>query len=533
MTNNWRVSRHLPLGVFLLACVEFLTVIASVYLAYFLRQQIDPELFISSEYMFVYALVMAGMIWLGLLSVGLYRSRQKSHLFSTFFRVAMGLLLGATATGLFFFAIRDPFTPVALLIVSASLLLLPLCLIRMMFFAIADQKFFKRNVLVIGSGYNARPLGRLRRQADQWSFRILGFVPVTGEIVVDECRSRLCHPASLVGFAKSAGIDEIVVALDNRRRGFPTQELLECRLHGIEIIDSTTFLEKETGRIDLQGLSPAWLIFGSGFRFGVMRTSSKRAIDVIASSILLLLMAPMLLLTVLAILIEDGFGAPIIYHQKRIGLNGEIFELGKFRSMRPNAESDGEAIWSTKGDSRVTRVGNIIRRLRIDELPQVFSVFSGHMSLVGPRPERPEFVKDLQQEIPFYSERHFVKPGMTGWAQVCFPYGETIDDARKKLEYDLFYVKNNTPVFDLAILMQTLEIVIWGSSNAMPEDRGDHAAYTGRDDFVDTSVSGANVVAVSQQEIPEIVRTIPKTGADIAGHGDSGSTDDTNARRSG
>ena len=505
-------------------------VISAVYIAAYVREQIDPEQFIASEYMFIYALVMAGMVWLGLLSVGLYRSRQQARLFSILLRVVTALLLGTSAAGLVFFVIRDPFTPVSLLTLSATLLLIPLCLIRSVFFAIAAQKFFKRNVLVIGSGYNARPLGRLRRQADQWSFRIFGFIPVTGETVVDECRSRLCHPASLVDFAKSAGIDEIVVALDNRRRGFPTQELLECRLHGIEIIDSITFLEKETGRIDLQGLSPAWLIFGSGFRFGVMRTVAKRVIDIIASTILLLIMSPILVLTVLAILIEDGFGAPIVYRQKRVGLNGEIFELRKFRSMRPNAESDGKAIWSTKGDSRVTHVGNIIRRLRIDELPQVLSVFSGHMSLVGPRPERPEFVKDLQQEIPFYSERHFVKPGMTGWAQVCYQYGESAEDARKKLEYDLFYVKNNTPVFDLAILMETLEVVIWGRSSAMPEDR-DYHDYPDKDELVDTSVSSANVIAVSQQAAPEVVRSLPKVGEDIAGHGNSGKID--NARGSG
>lgn len=498
MVTSWRVSRHLPLGVVLLACVEFFTVIGCVYLAAFFRAQVNDEFSLTSDHLFAHALVMAAFVWLGLLSVGLYRSRQRANIFSTILRVSTALVLGAAATAVFFFAIRNPYTPISLLTLAMVLLLVPLCLIRMIFFSIADQKLFKRNVLVIGSGYNARPLGRLRRRADQWSFRIIGFVPVTGETVVDECRSRLCHPASLVDFAKSAGIDEIVVALDNRRRGFPTQELLECRLHGVEIVDSTTFLERETGRIDLQGLSPAWLIFGTGFRFGVMRNAAKRSIDILASAIMLTIISPILALTIIAIWIEDGFRAPILYRQRRVGLNGEIFEVFKFRSMRPDAEADGKAVWSTQGDSRVTRVGNIIRRLRIDELPQALGVFSGKMSLVGPRPERPEFVEELEKEIPFYAERHFVKPGMTGWAQVCFPYGESKDDARKKLEYDLYYVKNNSPMFDLAILMQTLEIVIWGRSNAMPEDRGRDADTEG---LVDTSVSSdtAKIVAVSQQ----------------------------------
>jgi lipopolysaccharide/colanic/teichoic acid biosynthesis glycosyltransferase len=267
----------------------------------------------------------------------------------------------------------------------------------------------------------------------------------------------------------------------------------DCRL------DKLSGKGKETGRIDLQGLSPAWLIFGNGFRFGIARSAAKRTIDILASSLLIILMSPALLATVIGILIEDGIGAPVFYRQKRVGLNGIVFTVCKFRSMRLDAEKDGKPIWSTQGDSRVTRVGNVIRRLRIDELPQAFDVLSGKMSLVGPRPERPDFVRDLQQKIPFYAERHFVKPGITGWAQVCFPYGESIEDARKKLQYDLYYVKNNNPLFDLAILMQTLEIVIWGRSNAMPENREpEKASY--HDELVNTSVSDtARIIAISGQ----------------------------------
>jgi len=512
------------MGAVLLACVEFCTVMLFVYLASLLRRQIDSELMLAGDHIFAYAVVTAALVLLGLLSVGLYRSRQRVNIFSTILRVMTALALGATASTLFFFAIRDPFTPAPLLTLAALVLIVPMCLIRIIFYAITDQKIFKRCVLVIGSGYNARPLGRLRRKADQWSFRVIGLVPVTGEPVVDECRSRLCHPASLVEFAKSAGVDEIVVALDNRRKGFPTQELLQCRLHGIEIIDATTFLERETGRIDLQGLSPAWLIFGEGFRFGIMRNAAKRAIDIIASSILLVLMSPVLGITMIAIWLEDGIKEPLLYRQKRIGLNGELFDLCKFRSMRPNAESDGQAIWSTKGDSRITRVGSIIRRLRIDELPQVFSVFSGTMSLVGPRPERPEFVADFRHKIPFYSERHFVKPGMTGWAQVCFPYGESIEDARKKLEFDLFYVKNNNPMFDLAILMQTLEIVIWGRSNAMPEVRG---GESNGGKLIDTSVNDtAKIIAMTSRNQPALELVKPDQEAtQTAGDSDGDSPD--------
>jgi sugar transferase (PEP-CTERM system associated) len=256
-------------------------------------------------------------------------------------------------------------------------------------------------------------------------------------------------------------LDEIVMAMDDRRRGFPVHELLECRLAGIEIQDLPTFLERETGKVRLDVLNPSWIIFGEGFRASPVQRVLERGFDVAASSALLLLASPLMLLAMIAIKLEDGISAPVLYRQRRVGRYGEDFDVLKFRSMSEDAET-GEAVWAKKNDPRVTRVGSIMRKTRIDELPQLVNVLRGQMSFVGPRPERPEFVHQLEERIPYYSERHTVKPGITGWAQLCYPYGSSEKDAIEKLQYDLYYVKNRSLLFDLAILVQTVEVVLWG-----------------------------------------------------------------------
>jgi sugar transferase (PEP-CTERM system associated) len=252
-----------------------------------------------------------------------------------------------------------------------------------------------------------------------------------------------------------------VVAMDDRRRGFPILELLECRLAGIDVTELLSFLERETGRVRIDVLNPSWMIFGEGFRRDTLRLMSSRSLDLLASSILVLITLPLMLATWLAIKLEEGWSAPVLYRQERVGLGGRTFRLLKFRSMRTDAEANG-AQWAAKEDARVTRVGAVIRKFRIDELPQMLNVLRGHMSFVGPRPERPEFVADLAQKIPYYIQRHCVKPGITGWAQLCYPYGSSEQDALEKLQYDLYYIKNNSLLFDLAILVQTAEVVFMG-----------------------------------------------------------------------
>jgi sugar transferase (PEP-CTERM system associated) len=332
---------------------------------------------------------------------------------------------------------------------------------RLVFARAVDQEIFKRRVLVYGAGASATAVADLRRSADRRGFFLAGFVLPPGEHPAVPA-ARLLDPAGdLRGLCERLNVSEVVVAMDDRRRGFPIRELLECRLAGIEVTELLTFLERETGRVRIDVLNPSWIIFGQGFRRDPLRLFSSRTMDLLASLAVLALSLPLMLLTLIAIKIEDGWRAPALYSQARVGLGGRIFNVLKFRSMRPDAEPGG-AQWAQRKDPRVTRVGAIIRQLRVDELPQVINVLRGHMSFVGPRPERPEFVAHLAEKIPYYVQRHCVKPGITGWAQLCYPYGSSEQDALEKLQYDLYYIKNNSLLFDLAILVQTAEVVLLG-----------------------------------------------------------------------
>jgi sugar transferase (PEP-CTERM system associated) len=256
-------------------------------------------------------------------------------------------------------------------------------------------------------------------------------------------------------------VHEIVIAMEDRRRAYPVRDLLDCRLNCIHVIELETFLERETGRVPLDLIRPSSLILGDGFRRGMVRQMFIRLFDILASLLVLIASWPLMLFTAIAIKIEDGLRAPVFYHQTRVGLRGTHFEVLKFRSMHLNAESPGQAMWAQSQDRRVTRVGAMVRPIRLDELPQLFNVLAGDMSLVGPRPERPEFVAQLSESIPFYNERHLAKPGITGWAQLCYPYGASERDALEKLQYDLYYIKNRSFIFDLSILLQTVEVVFW------------------------------------------------------------------------
>jgi sugar transferase (PEP-CTERM system associated) len=255
-------------------------------------------------------------------------------------------------------------------------------------------------------------------------------------------------------------IDEIIVAVREQRGGcVPMDQLLACRIRGVPILDTAGFYERAHAEVPVDSLKASWLVYGNGFVQGPVRRAIKRAFDVVSSTILLVLASPVMLITALAIKIDSP--GPCIYSQERVGLGGRTFMCLKFRSMRTDAEVDGVARWAAKNDSRVTRVGTFIRKMRIDELPQLVSVLRGEMSLVGPRPERPAFVEQLRKEIPFYDLRHSVKPGVTGWAQVRYTYGASVEDARRKHQYDLYYVKNNSLFLDLLVLIDTVSVVLF------------------------------------------------------------------------
>ncbi|MDP2169123.1 MAG: TIGR03013 family PEP-CTERM/XrtA system glycosyltransferase [Rhodocyclaceae bacterium] len=316
-------------------------------------------------------------------------------------------------------------------------------------------------ILIFGVGSEAKTIATSLNKEDP-NAEVVGFYPgpTAGGIEVPEDLV-LSRNLSLVDTAKAHRVDGIVVAVKERRGGkMPLRELLDCRLYGVAIMDISSYYERMLGQIRLDALKAGWLIFGDGFRQGAIRTVIKRIFDCVVAAILLVLALPLMLVTAVLIVIEDGF--PILYRQERVGHSGRLFNVIKFRSMRRDAEADGKPRWASANDDRTTRVGRIIRKLRIDELPQLYSVLIGDMSMVGPRPERAFFVDQLTKEIPFYAVRHSVKPGVTGWAQVRYHYGASVDDAAQKLQYDLYYVKNHSLLLDMVVLFETVGVVLGG-----------------------------------------------------------------------
>lgn len=342
--------------------------------------------------------------------------------------------------------------------------LLPLALLLVMR-AFLNQRqtacLFSPRVLIIGTGPDALQVYQDLTRPLRHGSEVVGFLPAGSDEGMEVDRGKVLPAQNLLEIVNRLRVSEVIVAVRERRGGvLPIRDLLDCKLAGIRVVDLSSFFERQQGQVRLDSLKASWLIYGDGFRQGWGRSLVKRVFDVFAASVLLLLALPVMALTMLCILLEDG--APIFYRQERVGLGGRVFRVIKFRSMRRDAESDGKPRWATSNDDRVTRVGRIIRRTRIDELPQLFNVLVGDMSMVGPRPERPFFVNQLTQEIPYYNVRHCVKPGVTGWAQVRYQYGASIDDAMEKLQYDLYYVKNHTLLLDILVLFETVRVVLTG-----------------------------------------------------------------------
>jgi sugar transferase (PEP-CTERM system associated) len=406
--------------------------------------------------------VFAGTILVGYTAMGLYNRRQRARLAGIIVRSGASIALGVAAVALLSYIAPAVAMPRGVLVLAAGIAFAFAGLARFTFDRLVDEDIFKRRILIYGAGRRALGVLQLRRRSDQRGFHVVAFVRADDEHALAPPERTVDIAGGLLSYCHANNVDEIVVAMDDRRRAFPVHELLACRLDGIAVIDILDFLEKETGKVRLDVLNPSWIIFSPGFDRSRRRELSKRALDLTASLGLLVVASPLMLLTVLAIKLEDGLGAPVFYRQRRVGLDGRPFDVLKFRSMRVDAERAGTPVWAQKQDARVTRIGSLTRKMRIDELPQIFNVLRGDMSLVGPRPERPEFVAGLEDRIPYYHERHCVKPGITGWAQLCYPYGSSEHDAAEKLQYDLYYVKNHSLLFDLMILLQTAEVVLWG-----------------------------------------------------------------------
>ena len=379
-------------------------------------------------------------------------------------RFATARLLAAVSLGVIFLSVLGFALPTATLwransLYAMGIAIAALFLIRLALTQSAGADAFRRRILVLGAGPRAARLAALA-EAQGSGLDMVGFVAMdANETTVPGAVPRQ-EIASLADHVVALGAGEVVLALEERRKALPLNDLLRVKTTGVYVNDIASFIERETGRVDLATTNPSGLIFSDGFSAG-QRISKvgKRLFDIAASLIVLVVGLPLMIVAGIAVKLDSR--GPVFYRQSRVGLFGETYDIVKIRSMRTDAEAEGKALWASANDPRITRVGRIIRTLRIDELPQLWCVLKGDMSFVGPRPERPSFVAELQQQLPYYAERHMVKPGLTGWAQINYPYGASVEDARVKLEYDLYYAKNYSPFLDLLILLQTVRVVLW------------------------------------------------------------------------
>jgi sugar transferase (PEP-CTERM system associated) len=331
---------------------------------------------------------------------------------------------------------------------------------RIAFNRFAHDPHLEERLLIVGTGLTARKLAQQIGRQQDFAYRLIGFVDETDDASMIRQHDVLGSAADIDRIVATRHIDRIVVGMTDRRGRLPIEQLLRAKMSGVRVEDATTTYERLTGKILLDDLKPSWLIFSDGFRASRVTRFVKRMLDLSLSIILGIVSAPFMALTAIAIRLDSP--GPLLYSQERVGENGAVFKIYKFRSMRTDAELAGKPVWARDNDDRITRVGRFIRKTRLDELPQLWNVMRGDMSFVGPRPERPFFVDQLAQQIPFYLQRHAVKPGLTGWAQVKYQYGSTVEDAMEKLRYDLYYIKHLSIVFDLTIVLDTVKVILFG-----------------------------------------------------------------------
>lgn len=460
-----RFFRHyISLAIVLLVSVDALLFMLSIYAGTSARfMDAGQHIPTSVGPLLPKALVFAGVMVSIMTMFGLYQySEWRGGVGPVILRLGAGFMVGFVAMSLIFYLFPGFFLGRGVFAMSFIAAMSGVTLSRLLIFRWSDLKVLKRRILVLGTGSRAARIETLLRNGSPaHRLQIVGYLPAKGTHHYVDHAEVLPDTAPLRAIVEKYRVEEIVIAVRNRREGgLPVDELLECKLMGIKIVELSTLFERETGQLQLESLNASWIILSEGFQNGLARDLIKRAFDLCASGGLLLLALPVMVLTSLLILLETGF--PILYRQERVGQDGRRFTVLKFRSMRADAEKDGKPKWAQKNDDRTTRVGRIIRKIRVDELPQVFNVLKGEMSFVGPRPERPYFVDRLVKESPYYACRHSVKPGITGWAQVSCSYGASVEESLEKLQYDLYYVKNHSLFLDLMILFQTAQVVLWG-----------------------------------------------------------------------
>jgi sugar transferase (PEP-CTERM system associated) len=450
-----RLFNHfLSVRLLMLTFVEALVIFQAVLLGFQLRSlgPMTAPWFEASLFTIVMMLMMTGL--------GLYQSQSEPFL-TSLRRLIVAFALTLVLMSVLFYVFPATYVGRGTFLMVSLFTMTGVLFVRIVFFRITDFGLPKRRVLVLGNGTEAEGVIKFLHQGARGkNIQYAGLYPVTTEKDLAGGGRRFNHD-QLRRTIRDLRVSEVVIAVKERRGGvLPLRQLLDCKLDGVTVVDLVSFFERERGLLKVENLRASWLIFGTGFDQGLFRDIVKRMFDVIVSCSLLVIASPILLIAMLAVYLDGG--RPIFYKQERIGQGNKPFTILKLRSMRQDAEVAGQPQWAKKNDARVTKVGNFLRKTRIDELPQLFNVLRGDMSFVGPRPERQFFVDQLLEQIPFYDVRHSVKPGVTGWSQVRYPYGASVEDALQKLQFDLYYVKNHSLFLDLLILVETVQVVMLG-----------------------------------------------------------------------
>ncbi|MFO1187518.1 MAG: TIGR03013 family XrtA/PEP-CTERM system glycosyltransferase [Alphaproteobacteria bacterium] len=465
------LGHHVVVPAALLAMLDGGLFLAALYALGFAGTCQNCSLLSATHLLFHEALLLAIAFVVISASIGLY-NRDSFLQFRIFFQrfllaTQFVFIPSVVVLGIIRAAADAPFGwYLGILTIDIALFFLVLFIVRVILLWGLDLSFLKRRVLIVGNSPEAETAVNFIATHGTSHLRCVGHLRdlfIAKDITVTQgnvvaLQAEPAQTLDLAEVALSVRAEEIVIAVDERR-GLPMWQLLECKLQGVAVTDYLVFWERETGKIDLDAVGPGWLAMSDGFKLDWSRRALKRALDIGVSLAFLLLALPVGLLVALLIRLE-GRG-PIFYKQERVGRDGKVFWIWKFRSMRVDAENDGVPRWASQGDDRVTRVGRIIRNLRLDEFPQVFNVLKGDMSFIGPRPERPFFVEQLRKQVSLYELRHRVRPGITGWAQVNHPYGASHEDAKRKLAYDLYYVKNQDAILDVVILLQTVRVLLF------------------------------------------------------------------------
>jgi sugar transferase (PEP-CTERM system associated) len=462
-----KISNHyVSKIVFFLLFVEMLVLIGAAYAGAAVRfmdlgEPTGPHI----EHFFLSAMAFAIAIVFSMSAMGMYQLDFNEGLRDPFFLKLMpSFAMGFVLLTLIFYVAPELQIGRGVLLAVFVIAAGGIFLARIVFFKTSELRFLETRIIFLGGGPLAKECSELAAQNTSYhKYDIAGFIAIPAEecCVPTSMLLKMREGESLAALAQAHNVEEIVVSVQNRRGGFPIKELLACKLQGIKVTDAANFFERESCQIRVDSLQPSWLVFGGGFDQSFIRTFMKRGFDLVCSAGILLVSFPVMVITAVLIYLEDR--SPIFYQQERVGLDGKPFNVLKFRSMRNDAEKGGKPQWAAQNDPRVTTIGNFIRKTRIDELPQILNVFKGEMSFVGPRPERPYFVEQLIEVVPYYNVRHSIKPGITGWAQVRYGYGASADDALQKLQYDLYYVKNNSLFLDILILIDTLKVVLFRS----------------------------------------------------------------------